>query len=120
MHLVTLICLFFTQHLITFLGFQVYFKCCCTVILPINALEMSQKHHSHLSMFLLLVVFVSCWPSTFITCVSGQRNSNLDQPFILRSGTQYRDRLTLAASRAVAKFAKKYQRRQGYVVCTCL
>lgn len=67
---------------------------------------MSQKYYRT---FLIWAILITCW---ITTCVYGQVNSQLDQPFILNSGTPYRDRLTIATSQAVAEYAKTYERRQ--------
>ena len=59
---------------------------------------------------ILLFVLLTCNVAIF---VHGQINAELDQPFITREGTAYRDKLTIASSRSVAQFAKQYQRREN-------
>ena len=65
---------------------------------------------------LLLIVFLTCNVAIF---VHGQVNAELDRPFVTREGAVYRDELTIASSKSVAKFAKSYQRRENGKVNLC-
>ena len=73
---------------------------------------MSSKRHWAFPVWALLITL------NIIVCVSGQYNNNLDKPFVLRDGQQYRDKLTMATAKAVAQFAHNYENRQGPVVST--
>ena len=59
--------------------------------------------------FLVLAMSITF---VIVAGVNSQVNFELDQPFRLRSGVDYRDTLTVAASQAVVEYAKRYQRRQ--------
>ena len=65
---------------------------------------------SPIKISLLLFVFLACNIAIF---VHGQVNAELDQPFITREGDAYRDELTIASSKSVAQFAKRYQRTEN-------
>ena len=62
---------------------------------------------------LFSVFLLSC---CIISSAYGQVNNELDEPFILRNGEPYRDKLTIASSKAVTEFAKRYQHRQDFRV----
>ena len=65
---------------------------------------------SPIKISILFFVLLTCNVAIF---VHAQVNAELDQPFITREGTAYRDKLTIASSRSVAQFAKQYQRREN-------
>ena len=79
-------------------------------ILPLSSTYLYYLKMSSTKISLLVIVFLTCNVALF---VHGQVNAELDRPFVTRDGAVYRDELTIASSKSVAQFAKRYQRREN-------
>ena len=77
---------------------------------------MSQKSRCTFSQVLAILFSVFLLSCCIISSAYGQVNNELDDPFILKNGVPYRDKLTIASSKAVTEFAKLYQHRQDFRV----
>lgn len=103
------------ENLLLFLTafwFQFTCKSTCFLVQP-KMLQNSRCTSSKVLAILLSVFLLIC---CIISSAYGQVNNELDEPFMLRNGEPYRDKLTIASGKAVAEFAKRYQHRQDFRV----